>query len=158
MQANRRRLGTAFLAITFLSAVLIYTGGIFTVLQTSRPVFRPADEISSFVFLSERVEKFPVVLAAYDTSNSIPAWAAVRTVIGHGPESVHLEETTKEVKECFDAKTTNDRRSKIFDQYSIRYLIWGPAERELGAWDPMSWSGLERIYQNSTYQIFEVKK
>lgn len=158
MQANHRRLGIAFIAITFLSAILIYTGSIFTVLQTNRPVFRPTDEISSFVFLAERVDKFPVVLAAYDTSNAIPAWAAVRTVIGHGPESVNLEETKREVKECFDAKTTGDRRNIIIDQYSVRYLIWGPAERELGSWDPGSWSGLERIYQNSTYQIFEVKQ
>ncbi len=158
MQANRRRLGAAFLATTFLSAILIYTGSIFTVLQTNRPVYRPADEISSFVFLSERVKNFPVVMAAYDTSNTIPAWAAVRTVIGHGPESVNLEETKREVKECFDSKTTDDRRNIIFDQYSIRYLIWGPAERELGSWDPVSWSELERLYQNSTYQIFEVKQ
>ena len=103
------------------------------------------------------MSNFPVVLAAYNTSNPLPAWAPVRTVIGHGPESVHLAEVQQKVDDFFNPASSDDNRIKIIDQFSIRYLIWGPARKRDGSWNPADWSSLSRIYQNTTVQIFEVK-
>ncbi len=152
------RIGLMLSSVSFLSSILILTGSIFTVLQTRQPVFQPADEISSFLFLGDQVSNFPIVLAAYNTSNALPAWAAVRTVIGHGPESVHLKEVQQNVDDFFNPAVSNDERMKIIDQFSIRYLIWGPNEREMGAWNPAGWSSLSRIYQNTTVQIYAVNQ
>ena len=104
------------------------------------------------------MSNFPIVLAAYNTSNALPAWAAVRTVIGHGPESVHLKEVQQNVDDFFNPAVSNDERMKIINQFSIRYLIWGPNEREMGAWNPAGWSSLSRIYQNTTVQIYAVNQ
>ena len=150
------RIGSTFLSLSLLSSVLILTSSIFAVLQIQKPVYQPADEVNSFLFLGERASNFPTVMAAYSTSNELPAWAPVRTVIGHGPESVHLKDVEKEVGAFFNPATGNDERIKIIDQFSIRYLIWGPAERDMGTWNPADWSGLNKIYQNTTVQIFEV--
>ncbi len=103
------------------------------------------------------MSNYPVVLAAYEPSNALAAWAPVRTVIGHGPESVHLPEMQQAVENFFNPATGDNERIKLIDQFSVRYLVWGPAERELGSWNPTDWSRLNRIYQNTTVQIFKVK-
>lgn len=141
---------------SFVMTLMIFAGSLLSLFQVKAPIYRAADEVRAFEFLQTSVRDFPVVLAAYDTANAMPAWAAVHTVIGHGPESVHLKELKPRVEAFFRAETSPEERKALLQEFRIQYVFWGPEERSSGSWDPASMPELERIYQNTTCQVFRV--
>ncbi len=151
------RVGRWILSTSFLMTFLIFVGCLIVVFSPKVPVHRPADEVAAFQFLSSRPDHFPVVLAAYDTSNALPAWVAARTLIGHGPESIRLKEVQPRVEAFYRTETDPAERTELLQEFGVNYVIWGPTEQSLGVWDPVLMPELTRVYQNTTYQIFKVK-
>jgi hypothetical protein len=151
-----KKVGNVFLYTSFLMAVVILSGSLITILQLKSPIYRPVDETNAFQYLASHASGFPVVLAAFDTANAMPAWAAVRTLIGHGPESIHLADVQPRVENFYRPNTQNSDRSQLIDDFNIRYIFWGPAEKELGQWNPATMPGLKLVYQNETCELFEV--
>jgi len=82
----------------------------------------------------------------------------VRTVIGHGPESVGGKELRKRVQCFYDSACTNLDRTTMIFELGIEYVIWGPNERRAGSWDPRDAPFLEQVYDEKGYWIFAVKK
>jgi hypothetical protein len=141
---------------SLLPTMILFLGGFMTLTQLKVPVYRPAEEIQAFEFLRQSANNFPVVLASFDTSNALPAWAPVRTLIGHGPESIGLARVQPRVEAFFHADLSPAEEAQLFEEFSIRYLIWGPAERALGSRNPVNSPGAKLVFQNTTYQVFEV--
>jgi len=146
----------AVFSLTFLSTIILMAGGSLVILKPSVPIFRPADEIKAFEALSAKVTPGQVVLAAYDTSNALPAWVPVRTLIGHGPESIQLAQIRPEVEKFFQSSTGDQERIKLIQQFHIDYVFWGPTEQALGDWNPDGFAGLTSIYQQGAWKIYQV--
>jgi uncharacterized membrane protein len=126
-------------------------------LKPSVPIFRPVAEIQAFDALSQKITSGQVVLAAYDTSNALPAWVPARTLIGHGPESIYLAEIRPEVEKFFQSATSDQDRLILIDQFHIDYVFYGPEEQALGDWSPDSFSShLSMIYKEGTWKIYKV--
>jgi hypothetical protein len=53
-----------------------------------------------------------------------------------------LYEKRDMVASFFDAATTDTERKAILSDFSVDYMLWGTAERELGHFDPSSVSYL----------------
>lgn len=158
LRGGWRKTGFGFVYSGFFMSIMILLGSILTVFQLKEPIYRPIDETNAFQYLASHTNGFPIILAAFDTANALPAWAAVRTLIGHGPESVHLKEIQPRVEAVFYSETNNKDRQKLFDEFNIQYIFWGPTEKKLGSWDPSTMPGVKPIYQNGTCAIFEVGK
>lgn len=141
---------------TVLAALVLFLGSFLTITQTQVPVYRPVEEVQTFDFLRQKAEDFPVVLASFETSNALPAWAPVRTLIGHGPESIHLAQVQPRVEAFYRANLTQGETEEFLREFHVRYVIWGPSERDLGDLNPENVSRLRKIFQNTTYQVFEV--
>jgi hypothetical protein len=140
----------------FPTTLLLLVGGIFTVRQPGSPLFRPVDEVATFDQLAAEAQAGEVVLAAFETGNGLPAWAPVRVVIGHGPESVNLAELRPQVVSFFDLGTTDLDRKAFLTSQNVAYVFWGPAERELGTWKPDMAAYLEQIIQVGNYSVFRL--
>ncbi len=143
-----------YFAPVFMSSVLLLSGGIKSTLSPQEPLFRPNMEISAFRYLSGVVDDNAVVLAAYRTGNPLPAWAPVRVIIGHGPESVGLKEFSAQITKFFNQQTPDTFRQEFIAVHGVDYVFWGPNERQLGGWEPVDSDYLERIYSVSGYDIF----
>src|SRR5271157_357143 len=142
--------------LSFLTTLLLIAGGLLTVWQQGNPLFRPVGEIEQFNFLSNQASTNQVVLASFDTSNALPAWAPVRTIVGHGPESIHLKEILPQIEQFYSNSSSDLSREQLLKEFGIAYILWGPAEQKLGSWDPASANYLKKIYQENGYFIFEV--
>lgn len=158
LRAARRRtvLIQAPLWLCFPSTIILLAGGMLTASSLSRPVYRPLAEVRAFQYLKDRAPKGAVVLASYDTGNALPAWAPVRVLIGHGPESVALEELRPLVAAFYQTQTPGMARQALIERFEIAYIFWGPAERQHGGWDPGLAEGLLPVYDSRGYQIFAV--
>lgn len=145
---------TLFL-IGFLSTFFIWVGGVTSVLNPTEPLFRPAAEIAFFEKIGEHVDKDSLLLASFKTSNALPAWVSARVLIGHGPESINLENIRPQVQ-SFYAGCSPETNQEFIQEFGINYVIWGADERLLGDWHPQEAKYLSLILEFEGYHLFEV--
>ena len=153
---RKRHLSRWILLLAFPSTLILLFGGLLTSWQPSMPVFRPRDEILAFEYLKQSAAKGDVVLASFDTSNALPAWAPLRVVIGHGPESVGLADLRPQVDAFYSSASSDEERRQFLEEQKVRFVIWGPLERGLGQWDLGKASYLRKLFEVGEFQIFEI--
>ncbi len=143
------------LLLSFPSTVILLVGGLQAVEQSGLPVYRPMEEVRAFQFLAEYAHPKDVILTSYDTGNALPAWAPLRVVIGHGPESIALDDLRPKVKDFYSVSTPDGERRNLLEWANVRYVFWGPNEQALGKWNPANAGYLELVYDQDNYRIFE---
>lgn len=155
---NLRNLWRNLLLLAFPSTLILLIGGWTAVREPALPVFRPAREVEAFEYLSGHVTSREIVLTSYSSGNALPAWAPVQVIIGHGPESIHLSELNPAIQKFFSSGTAIEAKADLLDEFNIKYVFWGPEERQLGDWDPEAAANLVNIFANEEYQVFQVLK
>jgi len=147
------------LYISFLSPLTLLIGGILAVWTPSVPLYRTVEEIESFKFLKEHAMPGNIVLAGYSTSNSLPAWAPLNTLVGHGPESIHLKEMMPKIEEFFMPGSSDEARLILLNEFNVDYIIRGPEEETGENWGlEDDGQHIEMIFRNDLYEVYEVLK
>jgi hypothetical protein len=151
-----RRVSTLLLILALAGPTLLWVGAFRTALRPAEPAFRHTQEVEAFRWLGENAEEGDVVTSSYATGNAMPAWAPVKVVVGHGPESVDLERLQRAVEELYHGTLTSEERGSLLSDQQVEYVFYGPAERALGAWPVKGNHALELRYQMGSYRIFKV--
>jgi hypothetical protein len=73
-----------------------------------------------------------VVLAAPRTGMLLPGWAGVRVFAGHPFETIDAKTKQAQAEACFRGELSPAEWQALREQYRIRYVFVGPAERALG--------------------------
>lgn len=154
-----RRIAAPLLALAFLPAVFLVLGGLLSAWTPQEPVFIPAYQVRAFQFLREAAEKDDVVLGSFAVSNRAPAWAAVRTITGHGPESTGAEVITPRIQRFFEAGGTDAERLSLIRDYDIRFVMVEPGDIRVGGWDPSTAGFLDLAYigTNGAISVYQVR-
>ena len=139
------------------STLLIFTGSILQAIHPSEPIFRNSDEVAAYTYLSKEASPGSVILSSFEIGNNLPAWAPVRVVMGHGPETVGLEMIKTDVNNYFSQDHKTRACREFFEEYKIDFLFWGPIEAREWAIDPGTLDCLKPIYNEQGYKIFEVE-
>lgn len=151
-------LSRGVLLLCLPTSLLLLAGGMQAARRPAEPAFRPIAELNAFNWLAENAAPKSVVLSAFQTGNALPAWAPVRVVIGHGPETAGLEQLQPMVQGLFLSTTDNSTRQAFLRDHAVEYVFHGPHERALGTWDPGSAAFLLNVYETSDYVIFHVQQ
>ena len=155
---RRRLLAAGLLGASSLTSILLLGGGMLQVLRPAMPVFRPAAEVAAFEWIAEHAAPDSVVLSAFDTGNALPAWAPVRSVIGHGPETANLAELQPEVESFFGGVLTGTAAERFLREQRVSLVLRGPIERDLGEWDKLPTDRLKAVYDESGYTVYLVER
>ena len=138
------------------STIFIFIGSILQTLNPAEPVFRKANEVAAYEFLSVNSPQDAVVLSSFVTGNNLPAWAPVRVVIGHGPETIGLKSLMVEINDYFGEKVAEKDCKVFFGKYQTEYLFWGPEEISMWDYEPGLSDCLSLIFDRQGYTIYEV--
>jgi hypothetical protein len=152
--AERKKVLSLVVVPTFLSSLIFISGSTLTVLHPGLPAFIPRSEVDCYKKMNELIKSKDVVLASKITSNSLPAWANVRTLIGHGPESALKEEIEPQVDKFLKGLMTSQEQMKFLDEYRVKFLFWGINEQKIGDWNPASDRLLKLSYDGSGCRIY----
>ena len=114
-----RKAAHVFVVASILPAVILVMGGVTATMNVSAPLYRPTNEVEAFEWLRGNGEQGDVVLAAYDTANPLPAWTPMRSLVGHGPESVHLEEINALVESFYEEGTSDVNRMSLIEDFAV---------------------------------------
>jgi hypothetical protein len=156
LEGRRRRIGRVALASLLIpSSLLILASGFEVALDPREPAFRPQEEVEAFGRLSQLADPSAIVLASFETSNPLAAWAPVRVVAGHGPESAGLAELRPKIDRFFQISGSDDERMELIERERITFVIHGPKERALGDWEPRDWVCLEYLDGQGEYDIYQ---
>jgi hypothetical protein len=142
------------LLLMALTNLFLMAGAVFTIQRQAPPIFHPAYQQDALQWLAGQGPG-PVVIAAYETGNILPAYAPVRVFIGHGPETVRSAEKEALLAEFF-APENDSLRRRLIKAYAITHLFYGPREQKLGEFSPSEADYFRQLYDNGTVQIFEV--
>ncbi|HUN05963.1 MAG TPA: hypothetical protein PLQ56_05160 [Aggregatilineales bacterium] len=149
---------TAMLAT---SAFLIFTGSL-SALNPRVPIFREAAELRALQWLNQQAPVDSVVLAAFETGNVIPAYTDLRPFVGHGPESLFALAKTDQTETFFGGQMGEAERLALYQEFAIRYILYGPLERKLAeaaGLDPttLPWAvDGDLIYEADGYQLYQL--
>jgi len=144
--------------LAFISTIFFFVGATFTVASPNSPLFVPKGEVDAFMSLNQFVSKNDVVIATFRLSNELPAWVPVRTVIGHGPESINAVNLTPRVEDFFKLTGKDEDRLALINEFDIKYILLGPDQLTSQNWNPGQSTFAEMIYQNSSYQIYRINR
>jgi hypothetical protein len=122
LNLHRSRWLVGFAGTSFLPALILLAGSIGAVLTPTTPLFRTANEVETFQFLVNESRVGDVLLAPFGISNAAPAWAPLKVVIGHGPESVDLADLQPKVDAI--CKITPSERAKLFSNFNVRWVLF----------------------------------
>lgn len=145
-----------FLA-AFPSTILLLLGTAQVALTPQQPAFRSMEEVALFEHLAQTARPGERVLGSFETGNALPAWAPQRVLIGHGPESVGLTGLAPQIRAFYQLLTSDSERLEFLDEYDVRYLFWGPAERMLGDWDPVTMPQLHLEFRRGAYALYSIQ-
>lgn len=155
-ETSRKRVAPLLLALSMATSVLLLAGGAGIALRPGEPVFRPASEVAAFEWCRAHAQPGSVVLTSYETGNALPAWAPVRVVVGHGPESAGLQGLLPQVSVFFSEGEPDSARVEFLAAHNVSYVLVGPRERALGSWNPGGAPFLTLVYQDSGYELYRV--
>ncbi len=150
---NGRRIRALVLLAAVPSSLFLLLGGFLGALHHDQPLFHPADEIAALQWLDAHGETDAVVLSSHPTGNLIPAWANLRSYVGHGPETLDAAAKEALVARFYAGELSLAERKSLLA--SVRYIFYGPLERNpsgAGSWQ----SGLTLAYDTPDFRIYEV--
>ena len=153
-----RKIGLGFATASILPAVILVLGGVTAIMNISKPLYRPVNEVEAFEWLRANGAPDDVVLASYQTANPMPAWTPMRSLVGHGPESIHLKEINARVEAFYAENETDADRITLMDEFEIDYVILGPQEQSMGVRELENSSFLKLGFENTDYKVFRVVK
>ena len=142
----------------FIIPVILLAGGIITSMHPDKPIYIQNEERDAFQYLADQAKSGDVLLASYETSNSAPAWAPIHTLIGHGPESIHLATLRPQVDAFFKSGTADNVRLDLVNKYNIKYILIGPSEKELSSWEPAPDMNMSLVYEKNGWKVFMVNR
>jgi uncharacterized membrane protein len=152
----RRFIVTIIVLVTVPSNLLLLLGNSLEVAKCEPPIFHDVEELEAINWLKENTSHQDIVLSSYETGNLIPARSGNRVFLGHGSETIRLEEKRLIVEKFFKSKTSDAYRVGILKDYKISYVFFGPRERGLGDFEPGGKPYLSEVFSNGSYILFEV--
>jgi hypothetical protein len=145
------------LALAAISNILLATGYTFSAWLRSPAMFVPSGVAQAADWLGRESHVGDLTLAAYETGNYISARSGARTCIGHWNLTLDFYVKQDIVFQIFDVDTTNARREEFVRSLGCRFLFYGPAERQLGAFDPATAPYLKLAFAASAVEIYELR-
>jgi len=127
--------------------------------QTNKeyPYYLPQTEIESMQWLKAHTTDRDIIFSTYEIGNFIPAYSGRVVWIGHGPQTINLEE--KYIQNAWfwwQDDINGSKRQWLHDQ-RVTYLWYGPNEKNAGAYVPDTKTYLEKVFSNSDVSLYRVQ-
>lgn len=134
---------TPRLAITTAAAIILFSAltNIYLLgwrfLDLSRhdyPFYLYRDEVAALRWLAANAASEDVVLSALQVGQYVPAETGAHAFLAHWAQTVDYYGKEATVARFFDAATAEQERLGIVADFGVDYIVYGPAERALGAY------------------------
>jgi hypothetical protein len=128
------------------------------VYQTKKtlPYYLYAEEVAAMHWLRDNAGKTEIIFSSAYMGNFIPAYSGRIVWIGHGPQTINLQEKLLFNDWFWRTDASQMQKRQFLKENLIRYVFYGRKEREMGAYNPTTKDYLQPVYQNSQVTVYKV--
>jgi len=153
-----RLLAAALLLFLFPSSLMLVAGSSLAATAAQAPIYHSSPELGVAAWLADHASEGDLLLSGYSAGNFMPAWAPVRVYYGHGSETVDLRIKEENVLQFYAAETDDEWRRSFLRINEIDYVLHGPGETALGAFQPEGRPYLQCLYEQDGWALYKVKE
>jgi hypothetical protein len=147
----------AFLLLIVPTNVYLFFWRFLDLSRNDYPYYMYHEELAGMNWLEQNAHADDVVLSSEMTGQYIPAWTGTYAFLAHWAQTVDYYTKVDMVSAFYSEDIDHTRRQEILAQYSVDYVFHGPAERMLGAFEPVNASFLDQVYSSPLVSIYKVK-
>lgn len=160
MHLERRRVSALFLAgfLAFAMATNVYLLGqrFVDMHRHNYPEFLYRDDVAALDWIAARARPDDVVLSSFDIGHWLPGWTGAHAFIAHGSDTLGFTTKRALVAQFYGPTTSDAEREQLLRQYKVNYVFDGPAERQLGDYDPAKSSYLTLVFSSPHTRVYQV--
>jgi hypothetical protein len=119
------------------------------------PFYLHAEDRVALRWLEENAEPEDVVLSAFETGHYIPGLSGTRPFLSNSVMTLNFNHKRALVQRFYSGDMTSEEQRALAQEYGIRYLIWGPAERALGPFDPSESDLFRQVLPGAQTSVYE---
>ena len=157
---SRERLGGVVVALTIalasISNLFLVASSTWSAAIGHPLITQPVAVEDAIAWLGAHSASDAVILSSYRVGNVIPARIGRRVVWGHWDETAFYDEKEADVTLFFDGATPDAERRSILRRYGVNYVLYGPAERELGSFRPIAAPYLRAVFEADEVSVYQV--
>ena len=112
-------------------------------------------ELAAVEWLAEHSQPDETVLASYELSGFIAARSGRRVFMGHWAETVNVQQKRAAAMRFYGSADDAERKALLRD-YGIHYVVHGPRERAIGAFDPARVAYLQPVFRSQDLTVYRV--
>ncbi|MBN2500371.1 MAG: hypothetical protein JXB38_06345 [Anaerolineales bacterium] len=120
------------------------------------PFYLYEDEFSAFDWLEANADGDDVVLSSLTTGQYVPMFTGTHAFLAHWAQTVDFYTKSEIVDEFFATDKNDAWRGEVFADYSVDYVLHGPAEAALGDYDPAESASLTLVFDAGQVQVYKV--
>lgn len=153
----KRLVGVAFLLAVLPTNVYLWTWRFVDLARHDYPYYLYRDEIAALDWLRENTSPDDVVLSSLTVGQYVPAVSGNTAFLAHWAQTVDFYDKRDRVARFFDAAASDVERAETLHTFGVDYVLYGPAERELGDYDPAVASWLALAFSMPQVDVYRVK-
>jgi hypothetical protein len=151
-----------WVVVTFLLAVLptnvyLWAWRFVDLARHDYPFYLHRDDVTALDWLRENTFPDDVVLCSLTVGQYVPTISGNTAFLAHWAQTVDFYDKSDRVTRFFDATASDEERAETLHAFSVDYILRGPAERELGDYDPAATPWLELVFSAPQVDVYRVK-
>ncbi len=146
----------AFIVLILLTNLYLWMWRFVDLNRYDYPYYLCCDEVTAMEWLAEHSPPDAIVLSSYDTGRYVPALSGRRAFLAHWAQTLDFYDKRERVERFFDAGVDDAERLETLQTFGIDYVLYGPAERALGQYNPGDSPLFSAIFSNTRVTIYRV--
>lgn len=120
------------------------------------PYYLHQDEVKALDWLAGNSAASDVVLSSLTVGQYVPSISENNAFLAHWAMTLDYYSKRNMVEAFFQQQLPDAARSELMRDFNVRFVFYGPAERELGPYNPDLSRNLARVYANAEVVIYKV--
>jgi hypothetical protein len=120
------------------------------------PYYLSRGDAAALSWLAVNSQPDTVVFSAFATGHFVPGLAGNRAFLANAVMTLDFEEKRQTVQRFYGAGESDEWRLATLRRYGVRYVLYGPAERAVGTYEPERSTFLRRAFESAGTAIYEL--
>jgi hypothetical protein len=155
--ALRHRLAVGLILMILPTNLYLWLWRFVDLARHDYPFYLYKDDLRAMEWLEANAQSDDVVLSSLTIGQYIPALTGAHAFLAHWAQTLDFYGKSQMVDEFFDPNTDDLQRRQMLEQYSVDYVFYGPAERDLGHFDPGTSAWLVEVFDSSSTEVYALK-
>jgi hypothetical protein len=145
-----------FLVTVLPTNVYLWVWRFIDLARHSYPFYLYQDDVTALDWLRENSAPEDIVLSSITVGQYVPALSGNTAFLAHWAQTVDYYDKVERVNRFFDASAPDGERTDTLNTFGVDYVLHGPAEQDLGSYDPATAPWLDLAFSTPHVDVYRV--